>query len=64
MPKQLKTVRKKPGRPRVPKDQFKGKIVPVRFAPDELKRILAAADANNQNVSKWIRSTLLAATEE
>jgi hypothetical protein len=62
MPKQPKP--KKPGRPRLPKDQAKGKIVPVRFARDELERVLKAASANDQTVSQWIRSTLAAATQE
>lgn len=60
MPKQPK--KRKPGRPKLPKEQAKGKIVPVRFAADELERVLQAADASNQTVSKWIRSTLNAAT--
>ena len=59
MPK--KTKPKKPGRPRLPKEQAKGKIVPVRFASEELERILEAAESNNQTVSQWIRSTLAAA---
>jgi predicted HicB family RNase H-like nuclease len=38
-----------------------GRIVPVRFNGDDLKRIAAAAKANKQTVSDWIRSTLSAA---
>jgi hypothetical protein len=38
-----------------------GRIVPVRFNGDDLKRITAAAKANKQTVSDWIRSTLNAA---
>ncbi|HLY40708.1 MAG TPA: hypothetical protein VKR52_05810 [Terracidiphilus sp.] len=60
MPKQPKP--KKPGRPKLPKDQAKAKIVPVRFASEELDRILRAASANDQTVSQWIRSTINAAT--
>ncbi len=60
MPKQPK--KRKPGRPVLPKEQAKGKIVPVRFAADELERIYRAAETSNQTVSKWIRSTLNAAT--
>lgn len=59
MPKQSK---RKPGRPKLPKDQARGKIVPVRFSPEEIARIAMAADAKNQTVSQWIRSTLSAAT--
>ena len=61
MPK-LHEAKRKPGRPVLPKDQAKGKIVPVRFAADELERIYRAAEASNQSVSKWIRNMLSAAT--
>jgi len=56
--------KKKPravGRPKLPKGKAKGKIVPVRFADEALKPIEAAAKANNQTISEWIRSTILAA---
>lgn len=56
MPKQPK--KRKPGRPKLPKEQAKRKIVPVRFAAGELDRVLRAADASKQTVSQWIRSTL------
>jgi hypothetical protein len=46
------------GRPKLPKGEAKGKIVPVRFALDDLKAIAARAKASNQNVSEWIRSTI------
>jgi predicted HicB family RNase H-like nuclease len=59
MPKQPK--KRKPGRPKLPKDQAKGKIVPVRFAAEELERVYRAAQSANQSVSQWIRSTLNAA---
>ena len=49
------------GRPKQPKAHAKAHIVPVRFAPDALRRIAAAAKASNQTVSAWIRSTLHAA---
>lgn len=55
---------KKPGRPKMAKGEAKGSIVPVRFSPDERKRVEAAAKANNQTVSAWIRSALSAATTE
>lgn len=59
MPKQPKP--KKPGRPRLAKADAKGSIVPVRFSPEDRKRVEAAAMANKQTVSAWIRSTLAAA---
>jgi len=43
------------------KGHAKARIVPVRFNPDALKRIMVAAKANNQTVSEWIRSTWNAA---
>jgi hypothetical protein len=46
------------GRPKLPKGEAKGKIVPVRFALDDLKAITARAKASKQNVSEWIRGTL------
>jgi len=48
----------KVGRPKLPKGAAKGKIVPVRFALDDLKAIAARAKASNQNVSEWIRGTI------
>jgi uncharacterized protein (DUF1778 family) len=56
-----KPKRKKAGRPPLPRGQAKGRIVPVRFKPDDLKLIEASAKANKQTVSEWIRSTLNAA---
>ncbi len=58
MPKQPKP--KKPGRPRLAKGEAKGSIVPVRFSPEDRKRVEAAAKANKKTVSEWVRSTLLA----
>ena len=52
---------KKVGRPKMPKGEAKGKIVALRFDPDYLKRIDAAAKAGKQSRSEWIRSTLSAA---
>ena len=47
------------GRPKLPKGQAKGKIVPVRFTADDLKTMEAAARANKRTISEWIRDTLL-----
>lgn len=52
---------KKVGRPKLPKGEAKGRIVPVRFTGEALKAMIAAAKANNQTLSEWIRSTLNAA---
>lgn len=51
---------KKVGRPKLPKGEAKGRIVPVRFNADDLKAMEAAAKANKQSLSEWIRNTLKA----
>jgi predicted HicB family RNase H-like nuclease len=53
---------RKIGRPKLPKGEAKGRIVPVRFSAEEVRRITAAANARDQKLSEWIRSTLNAAT--
>jgi predicted HicB family RNase H-like nuclease len=49
---------RKVGRPKLPKGEAKGRIVPVRFTPDDMRAIEAAAKANHQSVSEWVRSTI------
>ena len=61
MPKQPKP--KKVGRPMLPKGEAKGKIVPIRFNPEDIKKVTSAAKASNQTVSEWVRSTLYAKLE-
>ena len=58
-----KQAAKKIGRPKLPKGEAKGRIVPVRFSTDEVKRITAKAAANNQRVSEWIRGAISVAME-
>jgi len=53
--------KRKPGRPKLPKGEAKGKIVPVRFTADERKAVESAAKANNQTLSDFVRSTIRAA---
>ncbi len=50
------------GRPRLPKGDAKGKIVPVRVRGEEFKQFSKAAKANKQTLSEWIRETLRKAT--
>ena len=52
---------KKIGRPKLPKGEAKGRIVPIRFNASDLKRIESAARARQQSVSEWIRGTVAAA---
>lgn len=49
---------RKVGRPKLPKGEAKGRIVPVRFRHEDLKAIEAAAKASNQTVSEWVRGTI------
>ena len=56
-----KTKPRKVGRPKLPKGEAKGRIVPVRFNPEDLKRIAAKAKSDGVTVSEWIRRTLNAA---
>ena len=51
---------KKVGRPKLPKGEAKGRIVPIRFRHEDLKAIEAAARAADQTVSEWVRSTIYA----
>jgi hypothetical protein len=60
MPKQLK---RKPGRPKLGKDQAKAKIAPIQFTGFAYQRIAVAAKNASQTVSQWIRSTRAAAVE-
>jgi hypothetical protein len=55
--------KRKPGRPKLPKGEAKGKIVPVRLDKGEFERLTAAAKASKQTVSQWMRSKLLADLE-
>ena len=54
---------KKIGRPKLPKGDAKGRIVPVRFNASDLKRIESAAKANQKTVSEWIRGVVASAME-
>lgn len=54
---------RKVGRPKLPKGQAKGKIVPVRLTDDRHRVIAAKAKASKQTVSEWIRRTLDAAIQ-
>ena len=52
---------RKVGRPRLPKGEAKGRIVPVRFTAEALRVMEAKAKAAKQSLSEWIRSTIHAA---
>lgn len=52
---------KKMGRPKLSKGDAKGRIVPIRFTPGDLKRVETAAKASQKTISEWIRGTVNAA---
>jgi len=54
-------VKRKPGRPKLPKGEAKGKIVPIRFTKAEAEQLAKAAKSKDQTLSEWIRRTLLGA---
>jgi hypothetical protein len=54
---------KKIGRPKLPKGEAKGRIVPIRFSPEAIKAVESAAKANKQTVSEWIRGAITNAME-
>jgi predicted HicB family RNase H-like nuclease len=56
-----KQTKPKIGRPKLPKGEAKGRIVPVRFNAEDLKRIELAAKASQKSVSEWIRGTIATA---
>jgi hypothetical protein len=49
---------RKVGRPKLPKGEAMGRIVPVRFTADDLRAMEAKAKTTNLSLSEWIRSTL------
>ena len=54
-------MKRKPGRPKLPKGEAKGKIVPIRFTKIEAERLAEAAKRNGLTLSEWIRRAVLAA---
>jgi hypothetical protein len=52
---------KKIGRPKLPKGEAKGRIVPIRFNASDIKRIESVAKANQKTVSEWIRGAIASA---
>jgi hypothetical protein len=55
---------RKPGRPKLPKGEAKGRIVPIRFNASDLRRIESAAKASDKSVSEWIRGVVALAMGE
>ncbi len=45
-------------RPKMPKTQTSGRIVPVHLTEDDLQWMREAAKSNNQSLPDWILTTL------
>jgi hypothetical protein len=58
-----KPTKPKMGRPKLPKGDAKGRIVPVRFNAHDIKQIELAARASQKTVSEWIRGAITSAME-
>lgn len=54
-------MKRKMGRPKVPKAQAKAMLFAARFAPDEAKTISKAISDSGQSKTEWIRASLLSA---
>ncbi len=52
-------MKKKLGRPALPKDQVRSVLIAVKFSPDESERIDHAAKMAKQSKPEWIRNQLL-----
>lgn len=56
--------KRKPGRPKLPKGEAKGKIVPVRFTKDDLRAMESNAQARQRSLSEWVRTALFLDAKE
>lgn len=54
----------KMGRPKLPKGEAKGRIVPVRFTKDDLRAMESAAKARDVRLSEWVRTAIFLDTKE
>ena len=59
----MKQKPKKLGRPRLPKNEAKERVLHVRLNAESIQRIKAAAKASKQPVSKWVRGALESAIQ-
>lgn len=53
--------KRKPGRPKLPKDKVKGRAFQLRLTAKRIKAMQAAARAKGQTVSEWVRQKIDAA---
>jgi len=55
--------KRKPGRPKMAKNEAKAAPIQVRLNPVDRKAVERAAKAKDQTVSEWIRTALMAQLE-
>ena len=53
----------KMGRPKLPRGEAMGRVIQVRLTAQDERAIEAAAKANDQTVSEWVRGTIHATLE-
>jgi hypothetical protein len=58
-----KQTKAKIGRPKLPKGEAKGRIVPIRLNAQDRKRVESVAKASQKTVSEWIRGAITMAME-
>jgi uncharacterized protein (DUF1778 family) len=56
-------MKKKLGRPTLPKDQVRSVLIALKVSPDESTRIERAAKAAKQSKPEWMRNQLLSAAD-
>jgi hypothetical protein len=56
--------KRKVGRPKLPRGEAKGRIVPVRFTKDDLREMESAAQARGKRLSEWVRTALFLDAKE
>lgn len=54
-------MKKKLGRPKQPKGQFKGVLIGARFTPSEAQEVHQAIKESKKEKSQWIRNVMLSA---
>ena len=61
----MKPIKRKPGRPKLPKGEAKASYIPIRVSPEDRKAFERAAKANDhKTISGWLRHVAREAAQE
>jgi hypothetical protein len=61
----MPAIKRRPGRPKLPKGHVKGSYIPIRVSDEDRKRFERAAKASeHKTLSAWIRHKLREASEK